>query len=204
MKNENGLRAATWRSDKALYITQAGIIAAIYVVLTVVFAPFAFKEVQVRSAEALTILPFFFPAAVPGVFIGCIIGNILGGAVLPDIVFGSLATLIGALGTYYVGIVYRKRKEYRTGNSLGFTGNGKYATSPFEQGSRSNSGGNPLIKYLIIAAIPPIIANAIIVPFVLRYAYGVPMAIPLMMLTVGAGEIISCGILGVLLGRAVS
>ena len=77
MKNQNGLRAATWKGDRILYITQAGIIAAIYVVLTVVFAPLAFKEIQVRFAEMLTILPFFFPAAVPGVFIGCIIGNIL-------------------------------------------------------------------------------------------------------------------------------
>ena len=66
-------------------MTQAAMIAAIYVVLTYVFAPFSFGEVQVRISEALTILPVFTPAAIPGLFIGCLIGNILGGAILPDI-----------------------------------------------------------------------------------------------------------------------
>lgn len=181
MNNKNALRAATWKDDRVLFITQAGIIAAVYVVLTVVFAPFSFKEIQVRVAEMLTILPFFFPAAVPGVFLGCIIGNILGGAVLPDVVFGSLATLIGALGTYAVG------RHYRSG------------LEAYEDGK-----GKSLTKNLIIGAIPPVLANGIIVPFILRYAYGIPMAIPLMMLTVGAGEILSCGVLGVMLGRVIN
>ncbi len=82
------------------FMAQAAAIAAIYVVLTLVFAPFSFGEVQVRIAEALTILPIFTPAAVPGLFVGCLIGNVLGGALLPDIVFGSLATLIGAVFTW--------------------------------------------------------------------------------------------------------
>ena len=81
-------------------MTQAAMIAAIYVVLTYVFAPFSFGEVQIRIAEALTILPVFTPAAIPGLFVGCIVGNILGGAILPDIIFGSIATLIGAFFTY--------------------------------------------------------------------------------------------------------
>ena len=84
-------------------MTQAAMIAAIYVVLTYVFAPFSFGEVQIRIAEALTILPVFTPAAIPGLFVGCIVGNILGGAILPDIIFGSIATLIGAVGSYYLG-----------------------------------------------------------------------------------------------------
>ena len=63
------------------FMTQAAMIAAIYVVLTYVFAPFSFGEVQVRISEALTILPVFTPAAIPGLFIGCLIGNILGGAI---------------------------------------------------------------------------------------------------------------------------
>ena len=79
------------------FMTQAAMIAAIYVVLTYIFAPFSFGEVQVRISEALTILPIFTPAAIPGLFAGCLIGNILGGAILPDIVFGSIATLIGAI-----------------------------------------------------------------------------------------------------------
>ena len=82
------------------FMTQAAMIAAIYVVLTYIFAPFSFGEVQVRISEALTILPIFTPAAIPGLFVGCLIGNILGGAILPDIVFGSIATLIGAFFTW--------------------------------------------------------------------------------------------------------
>ena len=73
-------------------MTQAAMIAAIYVVLTYVFAPFSFGEVQVRISEALTILPVFTQAAIPGLFIGCLIGNILGGAILPDIIFGRSRT----------------------------------------------------------------------------------------------------------------
>ena len=88
------------KNKSVLFMAQAAMIAAIYVVLTIVFAPSSFGEVQVRIAEALTILPVFTPAAIPGLFIGCLIGNILGGALLPDIIFGSLATLIGALFTY--------------------------------------------------------------------------------------------------------
>ena len=88
------------KNQKVLFLTQAAMIAAIYVVLTVVFQPFSFGEIQVRIAEALTILPVFTPAAIPGLFVGCLIGNIIGGSILPDIVFGSFATLIGALFTY--------------------------------------------------------------------------------------------------------
>ena len=116
-------------------------IAAIYVVLTYVFAPFSFGEVQVRISEALTILPVFTPAAIPGLFIGCLIGNILGGAILPDIIFGSIATLIGAFFTWKL----REKSPY-------------------------------------LAPVPPIIANILIVPFVLRYGYGVSLPIPFMML----------------------
>lgn len=138
-------------------MTQAAMIAAIYVVLTYVFAPFSFGEVQVRISEALTILPVFTPAAIPGLFIGCLIGNILGGAILPDIIFGSIATLIGAFFTWKL----REKSPY-------------------------------------LAPIPPIVANILIVPFVLRYGYGVALPIPFMMLTVGIGEVVSCGILGMI------
>ena len=142
-------------------VVQGAMIAAAYVVLTVAFAPFSFKEIQVRISESLTILPMFTPAAVPGLAVGCLLANILGGAVLADIVFGSLATLIGAVGT------------------------------------RMLRGKNP-----VLAVIPPIVANMLIVPFVLRYAYGVPLPIPLMMGTIGIGEMISCGVLGLLLYKA--
>ena len=146
------------KNENTLFMTQAAMIAAIYVALTYVFAPFSFGEVQIRIAEALTILPAFTPAAVPGLFIGCFIGNILGGAILPDIIFGGLATLLGAFFTY------RLRDKSR-----------------------------------FIAPLPPIIANTIVVPFVLRFGYGVLLPIPLMMLTVGIGEIVSCGVFGMVL-----
>ena len=146
------------KNRTTLRLTQAAMIAAIYVVLTYVFAPFSFGEVQVRIAEALTILPVFTPAAIPGLFVGCLIGNILGGAILPDIIFGSLATLIGAFFTYQL----RDKNKF-------------------------------------LAPLPPIAANTIVVPFVLRYGYGVALPIPFMMLTVGVGEVLSCGVLGMVL-----
>ena len=145
------------------FLTQSAMIAAIYVVLTVVFAPFSFGEVQVRISEALTILPVFTPAAIPGLFVGCIISNFLGGAILMDVIFGSIATLIGAVFTYKL---------------------------------RNSS------KWL--APVPPIVANALIVPFTLYYGYGVNLPIPFMMLTVGIGEVISCGVLGMILYGALS
>lgn len=80
----------------ARYLAQGAAIAAIYVVLTLVFAPISFGAVQVRIAEALAILPLFTSAAIPGLFIGCVLANLLGGGIVWDVIFGSLATLIGA------------------------------------------------------------------------------------------------------------
>ena len=145
------------------FLTQAAMIAAIYVVLTFVANAFGHANyaVQVRFSEALTILPIFTPAGIPGLFIGCLISNILTGCAIPDIIFGSLATLIGAFGT-------RALKSNR-----------------------------------FLAVLPPIAANAIIVPLILKYAYGLE---PLWFsfLTVTAGEIISCGVLGLLLAFALN
>ena len=146
------------RNQRTLFLAQGAMIAAIYVVLTYVFAPFSFREIQVRISEALTILPVFTPAAIPGLFIGCLLGNILSGALLPDVVCGSLATLIGAFFTW-------KLRNARP----------------------------------ILAPVPPILANTLVVPFVLRYAYEITLPIPLMMLTVCIGEILSCGVLGIVL-----
>ena len=143
----------------ALFITQAAMIAALYVVLTVFINAFnlASGAIQVRISEALTILPYFTPAAIPGLFIGCLISNFVTGCLPWDIVFGSLATLIGAVGTYL------------------------------------------LRKYKFLAPVPPILSNMIIIPFVLMYVYKLEDAYSFLVLTVGAGEIISCGILGMLL-----
>ena len=64
------------KNKNVTFLTQAAMIAAIYVVLTYVFAPFSFGEVQVRISEALTILPQYTPAALPGMNVGCLVGNI--------------------------------------------------------------------------------------------------------------------------------
>ncbi len=90
------------RNKKTLFITQAAMIAAIYVVLTYFINAFdlASGAIQVRISEALTILPVFTPAAIPGLFLGCLLSNFLTGAVIWDVIFGSIATLIGAAGTY--------------------------------------------------------------------------------------------------------
>ena len=90
------------KNKKALYLTQAAMIAALYVVLTMIANAFglASGSIQVRFSEALTVLPFLTPAAVPGLFIGCLAANLATGAMLPDIIFGSLATLLGACLLY--------------------------------------------------------------------------------------------------------
>lgn len=144
-------------------ITMGAAIAALYVVLTLIANAFGLANyaIQVRFSEALTILPYFTPVAIPGLFAGCIISNILTGAMPLDVIFGSLATLIGAIGTNIL-----KKKL-------------------------------PKIKWL--APLPPIIANTIVVPFVLAYVYKFDGSIPYFMLTVGIGEVISCGILGMIL-----
>ena len=149
------------RNKKVLRITQAAMIAAIYVVLTVFISAFnlASGAIQVRISEALTILPVFTPAAIPGLFLGCLISNLVTGCMPLDVVFGSLATLIGACGTY------------------------------------------ALRKHKWLAPLPPIVANAIIVPFVLRYVSLAEGTIPFFMLTVGIGEVISCYLLGSILHR---
>ena len=138
-------------------------IAALYVVLTFIanLAGLASGVIQVRLSEVLTILPVFTAAAVPGLAVGCVLANLLTGCALWDVVFGSLATLIGALGTRLL------RKK-----------------SP------------------MLAVLPPILSNMLIVPLVLQQVYGVEDAFWYLMLTVGAGEIISCGALGLLLYRS--
>lgn len=141
-----------------ILFVQGALIAASYVALTIVFAPLSFMEIQVRISESLTILPVFTAAAVPGLTIGCFLSNILCGAPLPDVIFGSLATLVGAVGTRLL----RDR-------------------SP------------------VLTVLPPIISNMLVIPFVLHYAYGVPLPVPLLMVAIGIGETISCGALGLLL-----
>lgn len=147
------------KKKKILFITRAAVTAAVYIVLTLLSGAFGLSGgiVQVRLSEALTVLPYFTASAIPGLFVGCLVGNMLTGCLPWDIVFGSAATLIGALGTYL------------------------------------------LRRFKWAAPLPPIIANTLIIPFVLRLVYGVDGSVPFFMVTVGAGEIISCGICGMLL-----
>lgn len=78
---------------------RGALIAALYAALTILLAPISYGPVQCRVSEALTLLPFYLPEAVPGLFIGCVFANFIGGYGLPDMVFGSLATLIAAFLT---------------------------------------------------------------------------------------------------------
>ena len=148
------------KNTATLELTQGAIIAALYVALSLIFQPISYGEIQLRVAEALTILPLFTSAAVPGLFIGCVLANLLGGGVIMDVVLGSLATLLGAIG----------------GRLL-----------------RSNRWLVPL---------PAILANTLIIPFVLKYGYGLDLPILLEMVYIFIGEVGGCYILGELLASA--
>ena len=148
--------------SKTLQLANAGLIAALYVVLTYIanLLGLASGAIQVRLSEALTILPVFTVSAVPGLTVGCVLANLLTGCAAWDVVFGSLATLIGAVGT-------RLLKD------------------------------KPLLAW-----IPPVLSNMAIIPIILIKVYAVPDAWWFLVLTIGAGEIISCGLLGLLLWRS--
>ncbi len=92
-------------TERTLYLTRAALIAALYVILTFIAQMFGLASgvIQIRLSETLTVLPLLFKEAIPGLWIGCVIANILTGCALWDVIFGSLATFIGALGTYYIG-----------------------------------------------------------------------------------------------------
>lgn len=139
------------------HLVQAALIAAVYVVLTYLVNAMGWASgaVQLRLSEALTVLPFFVSSAVPGLWIGCMLANLLTGSALWDVVFGSLATLLGALGT----CALRNRSPY-------------------------------------LACVPPILANTLIIPFVLRLVYGDATPMGFLFLTVGLGEVLSCGLCG--------
>lgn len=152
-------RYGSKQSARILYVTQAGLIAALYTVLTVFVGAFGLASgaVQFRISEALCVLPFFTPAAIPGLTVGCLISNLATGCIWQDVVFGTLATLIGAVGARLL------RR----------------------------------LPWLIPA--PTVIANTVIVPFVLAYAYGFEGGLAYFMLTVGVGEVLSAYVCGLVL-----
>lgn len=144
-------------------LTMAGLIAALYVLLTL-FAQMlglASGVIQIRISEALTILPVFTVAAVPGLTIGCLLANFMTGCAAWDVLFGTLATFLGAVGTRVIGR-----------------------------------------RVPVLGPVFPILANCLIVPPVLMYVYGVEEAWWFLIITVGIGEILSCGVLGWILYKA--
>lgn len=145
---------------KTFFLAQGAIISAIYVVLTLLFTPISFGLLQVRFSEILTILPVFSLSAVPGLFFGCLIGNLVSGAPIIDVILGSMATLIAACATYLL-----RDKSY------------------------------------IIASIPPVVINAVVVSLILRYAYHIPVPLWFSAMSVGAGELISCTLCGVFFAK---
>ena len=147
------------KNSKALFIAHAAIIAALYAVLTLIANALGLANyaIQVRFSEALTILPYFTPAAIPGLFVGCILSNLLTGCIPLDILFGSLATLLGAIFTY------------------------------------------KMRKWKFLTPLPPILFNMLFIPPVLAYVYNFEGTLYYFAITVGIGEIISCGVLGIML-----
>lgn len=148
------------RKNLTLYTTRGAIIAAIYVALTAIASAVGLSSgaIQFRISEALCILPIFMPEAVPGLFIGCLVSNILSGCVVWDVIFGSIATLIGAIGAR---LLFKLPEKFKW-----------------------------------VCTLPTIFANAIIVPFVLIYAYGIADAYWILMISVAIGEIVCAGIGG--------
>lgn len=140
------------------FIVRSSVIAALYAALTLVLAPVAYGPVQFRVSEALTILPLFFPEAIPGQFVGCFIANIPSG--LWDMVIGSAATLIAAVAT-------------RFSKKIGF------------------------------GIIPPVVANAFLVPVIFLTMPEITEPYWFNVLTVGAGELLSVAALGIPLYYAV-
>ena len=153
-----------------LYLAQAGLIAALYVVLTAIANSLGLANyaIQLRFSEALCVLPMFTPAAIPGLFIGCLISNLIGGCIWQDVVFGSLATLLAAVGVYLIGKCI---------------------------GTRPKLGA-------VLAGLPAVVANTLIVPPILKFAYGFPGSVWYFYLTVCIGEMISAWLLGALVYAA--
>ena len=169
--------------EKIRFITTGAIIAALYAALTMALWEISSAGIQFRLSEALCVLPAFTPAAIPGLTIGCAIANMIGGTWV-DVVFGSLATLLAALCTYFLGRTFRVGKTEKL----------KPAAA-------------------LLCPLPPVLFNAAIIPFVLYFGYGITSAFgvegaaPVLLIhaaTVGAGEAAVCYVLGVPLMLAVN
>lgn len=147
---KDGVKEMKGTANYIRYMVEAAVIAAMYAALTILI-PGGSGQIQVRVAEALTVLAYITPAAIPGLFIGCLTANLFVGAGIYDIVFGSLATLVAA-----------------------------FLTSKMPS------------KYL--APLPPVIINAVVVAFVLKFSINAPILIT--MGFVAFGELVACYVLG--------
>jgi len=154
------------RTSNIMSLATSAMIAALYVVLSFAINAFGLASgaIQVRVSEALTILPYFTSSAIPGLTIGCLLFNLLSGAAILDVIFGTLATLLGAVGSYFLGKAAKKSSRMKS-----------------------------------LVPVPPILANAFIIPWVLKTAYSLSDAYWYLVATVGIGEVISCGLLGMVL-----
>lgn len=159
-------------NKKILNIVQSALIASLYVVLTYISNVFGLANgiIQIRISEALTILPIFTPAAISGLFVGCIISSILTNCAIYDVIFGSLATLLGAYGTLLIKNICQNKENSKT-------------TS-------------------ILATIPTIIANTLIIPWILAKVYNLEGSILYFTVTIFISEVISAGIGGYFLAKA--
>lgn len=145
-------------SMAVLRLSRGALVGALYTALTFIVLPVSSGAIQFRISEALCILPIFMPEAIAGLFVGCILSNILAGCAVWDIIFGSLATLIGALGCFML----RRLPK----------------------------------RWMWLSTLPTVIANALIVPPILIYAYGSTEAFGFLVVTVALGEIVCAGIGG--------
>ncbi len=145
------------------HITRAAAVAAMYTALSLLsnILGLASGALQLRLSEALCLMPLIFPESIWGLFVGCLLSNVLTGCVVWDIIFGSLATLFAA----YLSL--------------------------------------RLKKYISLAVLPPVIINALAVPFILKYAYGIGDAWWYLCITVGIGQLIVCGIFAPMLTRGI-
>lgn len=155
------------QQKKIMSVCMSGIIAALYVALTMLSRAVGLDSgvIQLRLGEALCILPLFSFAAVPGLMAGCLIANLFCLAPWQDLVFGTLATFLGALVCALMGVFYRR--------------------------------GCKVMFWL--SPLPNILSNTLIIPLVLRYAYDAEGTLPYFMLTVGVGEVLASGVIGLIL-----
>ncbi len=151
------------KKKRTTSLALSGIIASVYFIVCMIFYPLSFGGIQVRFAEALTILPLFFGEAVFGLTIGCLIANFFGNGIL-DIIFGTSATLISAIITYFIG---KKIK-------------------------------NPKLRFFI-GAFPPVIINAICVPFTFLLLTELKELYFISMLQIFIGQAVSIYLVGALI-----